>query len=240
MLAEGRLRVPQDPREARLVAGLGPGALADRAVADLLDEAREPVLGLAAVREADPSEVLDSLADERVDGRSAVSVAIFSWSSSISACASESFSLESFIAPRAFVAAALSRFAAASAARARAAICALRSRRRWTFVSRWSASARRSSMAALACLFLCAIASCFIRDGRRNSQDADGDTFGSSTSVRARLWFRNGDSSCTGAGAGVALIRAIFSPMRITMVASSATSPFLNEAVTSFPPGSLK
>ena len=69
MLAEGRLRVPQDPREARLVAGLGPGALADRAVADLLDEAREPVLGLAAVREADPSEVLDSLADERVDGR---------------------------------------------------------------------------------------------------------------------------------------------------------------------------
>ena len=122
MLAEGRLRVPQDPREARLVAGLGPGALADRAVADLLDEAREPVLGLAAVREAAPSEVLDSL----------------------------------------------------------------------------------------------------------------------STSVRARLWFRNGDSSCTGAGAGVALIRAIFSPMRITMVASSATSPFLNEAVTCFPPGSLK
>ena len=69
VLAEGRLRVPQDPREARLVAGLGPGALGDRAVADLLDEAREPVLGLAAVREADPSEVLDSLADERVDGR---------------------------------------------------------------------------------------------------------------------------------------------------------------------------
>ena len=69
VLAEGRLRVPQDPREARRVAGFGPGALADRAVADLLDEAREPVLGLAAVREADPSEVLDSLADERVDGR---------------------------------------------------------------------------------------------------------------------------------------------------------------------------